>query len=53
MYMCASGIEFSLSVIFLLDFGNVPTVWGFICFFPPFYYLKYHSNDYHDEYNSI
>jgi hypothetical protein len=32
-YMCVRGVNlFSLSTIFLLDFGTVPTVWYFFVF---------------------
>jgi hypothetical protein len=33
MYTCAMCSEFSVSTIFLLDLGNVPTVWYIFCHF--------------------
>ena len=33
MYLCGMAIDLPLSTIFLLNFGNVPTVCFCVCFF--------------------
>ena len=39
MYMCVSGIDYtSVSIIFLLEFETVSTVWYFAFFFAFFFF---------------
>ena len=40
MFVCVRGVDFAYFTIFLLDFGNVPTVWYF-CFAFPFISTPY------------